>query len=129
MYRYPDAIVETGWLAANLDAPNLRIFDCTTHLLDATEPGQPYRVESGRADYDLGHIPGAGFLDVISDILQLTEVELRALSLLQGLDLRREPVVPVNSLLIHLLDLFLGQLSKGLAGNETALRQLVLWNH
>ena len=62
MYRYPDAIVETGWLADNLDDPNLRIFDCTTHLRDATEPGQPYRVESGRADYDLGHIPGAGFL-------------------------------------------------------------------
>lgn len=68
MYRYPDAIVETGWLAANLDAPNLRIFDCTTHLPDATEPGQPYRVESGRADYDLGHIPGAGFLDLQGEL-------------------------------------------------------------
>jgi thiosulfate/3-mercaptopyruvate sulfurtransferase len=64
-YRYPDAIVETGWLAANLDDPTLRIFDCTTHLrYDEAEPGQPYRVESGRADYEAGHIPGAGFLDL-----------------------------------------------------------------
>jgi thiosulfate/3-mercaptopyruvate sulfurtransferase len=68
MYRYPDAIAETDWLAANLDDPKLRIFDCTTHLLDAIEPDQPYRVESGRADYDLGHIPGAGFLDLQGEL-------------------------------------------------------------
>ncbi len=67
-YRNPDAIIETGWLAGNLDDPKLRIFDCTTHLRHATEPGQPYRVESGRADYERGHIPGAGYLDLKGEL-------------------------------------------------------------
>lgn len=68
-YRYPDAIVETDWLAANLDNPALRIFDCTTHLrYDEAPPGKPYRVESGRADYERGHIPGAGFLDLQGEL-------------------------------------------------------------
>jgi len=68
-YRNLDAIVETGWLDDNLIDPTLRIFDCTTHLRsDNLEPGQPYRVESGRADYDRGHIPGAGFLDLQGEL-------------------------------------------------------------
>lgn len=68
-WRYPDALVETDWLAANLDDPNLRIFDCTTYL---RAPGDdldvPYIVESGRADYEAAHIPGAGFLDLQNDL-------------------------------------------------------------
>jgi thiosulfate/3-mercaptopyruvate sulfurtransferase len=68
-YRYPDAIVETDWLAANLDDPTLRIFDCTTHLrYDEAKPNEPYRVESGRADNDRGHIPGAGFIDLQGEL-------------------------------------------------------------
>ena len=68
-YRYPDAIVETDWLAANLDDPALRVFDCTTHLLyDEAPPGKPYRVKSGREDYDRGHIPGADFLDLQGEL-------------------------------------------------------------
>jgi thiosulfate/3-mercaptopyruvate sulfurtransferase len=68
-YLYPDAIVETDWLAANLDNPSLRIFDCTVHLLyDEAPPGRPYKVKSGREDYDKGHIPGAGFLDLQGEL-------------------------------------------------------------
>ena len=59
-YRYPEAIVETDWLAANLDDPTLRIFDCTTHLVYTPEGSlDPYTVKSGREDYEAGHIPGA----------------------------------------------------------------------
>lgn len=68
-WLYPDALVETDWLAANLDDPNLRIFDCTTYL---RAPGDdldvPYIVESGRADFDAAHIPGAGFLDLQGEL-------------------------------------------------------------
>jgi thiosulfate/3-mercaptopyruvate sulfurtransferase len=68
-YRDPNALVQTDWLAAHGSDTNLRIFDCTTHLLPA-EPGTdlPYRIVSGKADYDAGHIPGAGFLDIQGEL-------------------------------------------------------------
>ncbi|MDP6707403.1 MAG: sulfurtransferase [Alphaproteobacteria bacterium] len=67
--RDPDALVETDWLEAHLGDAGLRIYDCTTYLHPA-EPGSdlPYRVESGRADYDKGHIPGAAFLDLQGEL-------------------------------------------------------------
>ena len=63
-YSHPDAIVETQGLADNLRGPSLRVFDCPTYLRYETGTGRPYRVESGRADYDRGHIPGSAFLDL-----------------------------------------------------------------
>jgi thiosulfate/3-mercaptopyruvate sulfurtransferase len=73
-WRYPDALVDTDWLAANLDDPTLRIFDCTTYL---RAPGEnldaPYIVESGRADYEAAHIPGAGFLDLQGELSDATQ--------------------------------------------------------
>jgi thiosulfate/3-mercaptopyruvate sulfurtransferase len=44
----------------------LRLFDTTVHLRPAV-PG-PFTVESGRADYDAGHIPGAAFIDLPSQL-------------------------------------------------------------
>jgi len=58
--------VSTEWLAANLGDAALRLYDVTVHLRPAT-PG-PYKVESGRADYEAGHIPGAAFLDLVQDL-------------------------------------------------------------
>ena len=63
-FRHPDALVSGSWLESRLDDPALRIFDCTTYLHYEEGTGRPYRVESGRADYDAGHIPGSGFLDL-----------------------------------------------------------------
>lgn len=59
-------LVDTAWLAEHLNDPDLRIYDATVHLKPAT-PG-PYEVISGRSDYEVGHIPGAGFLDLIEDL-------------------------------------------------------------
>ena len=59
-------LVSTAWLQANLQDPSLRIFDATVHLRPAT-PG-PYRIESGRADYEVAHVPGAAFLDLARDL-------------------------------------------------------------
>lgn len=68
-YLHPAAIVETDWLEAHLDDPALRLFDCTVHLLyDEAPPGKPYKIKSGREDYDHGHIPGAGFLDLQGEL-------------------------------------------------------------
>ncbi|NQU61269.1 MAG: sulfurtransferase [Rhodospirillales bacterium] len=65
-------LVETDWLAQNLDDASLRVFDCTVNFVpnpDA-QPGKepPFMFESGRANFDAGHIPGAGFIDVMEDI-------------------------------------------------------------
>ncbi|MGE0824223.1 MAG: sulfurtransferase [Candidatus Binatia bacterium] len=68
-YHEPHALVQTEWLAEHLNDKNLRIFDCTTHLLpaDATTDA-PYRIIPGKAEYDQGHIPGAGFLDIQGEL-------------------------------------------------------------
>jgi thiosulfate/3-mercaptopyruvate sulfurtransferase len=67
-YAHPDAIVSTQWLADNLHDPSLRVFDCTTYLLYETGTGRPYRIESGRSDYDKEHIPGSAFLDLQGEL-------------------------------------------------------------
>ena len=66
-YRHPEAIVSGEWLEAHLGDPGLRIFDCTTYLRYEEGTGRPYRVESGRADYEADHVPGAAFLDLQGD--------------------------------------------------------------
>ncbi len=71
-FEFPDAIVSTAWLAEHLSDPSLRIFDCTTYLLYETGTGRPYRVESGRADYEKGHIPRSGFLDLQGELSDTT---------------------------------------------------------
>lgn len=59
-------LVSTDWLATHIGDANLRVFDATVHLRPST-PG-PYTVESGRADYETAHIPGAAFLDLVRDL-------------------------------------------------------------
>ena len=56
------ALISTEELARRMGAPALRIFDCTTYLRPRPEGG--YNAESGRANYDKGHLPGAAFLDL-----------------------------------------------------------------
>lgn len=68
-YHDPEALVQTDWLEAHRGDANLRIFDCTTHLRPAAaDTGAPYRIVSGRAEYDAAHIPGAGFIDLQGEL-------------------------------------------------------------
>ena len=67
-YLYPEQIVSTEWVAGHLDDLSLRIFDCTTYLIYEMGTGRPYRVESGRADFDAGHIPGSAFIDLQEEL-------------------------------------------------------------
>ena len=57
----PKTLVSTGWLAAHLKDPDLRIFDATWFMPDAGR--------DAKAEYDAAHIPGARFFDIdeISD--------------------------------------------------------------
>jgi thiosulfate/3-mercaptopyruvate sulfurtransferase len=59
-----DFLVSTEWLGRNLEDPDLRIFDATIHL--PSSPGES--AKSGRADYEKAHIPGAGFIDLTSEL-------------------------------------------------------------
>lgn len=66
-FIHPEFIVETEWLANHLNDSDVRVLDCTTHLMPPKNGG-PYDVVSGRADYEKGHIPGAGFADIDNDL-------------------------------------------------------------
>src|ERR1700720_813297 len=59
---HPEFLVETEALEQRLDDPELRILDCTTHLVP--DPKVTYQVVPGRADFEKGHIPGAQFVDL-----------------------------------------------------------------
>ena len=69
-YANPHYLVDTEWLASHLSDPNLRIYDCTTHLIHQNDPALPgpYRVQSGLEDYLKSHIPGAAFIDLQEDL-------------------------------------------------------------
>jgi len=67
-YKYPEAIVTGEWLAAHLDDQALRVFDCTTYLASPDGPDHPYKVVSGRPDYEAAHIPGSAFLDLQEEL-------------------------------------------------------------
>jgi len=60
------ALISTDELARRMGAHGLRIFDCTTYLRPRPEGG--YSAESGRDNYDTGHILGAGFLDLGAEL-------------------------------------------------------------
>ncbi|MGB3810451.1 MAG: 3-mercaptopyruvate sulfurtransferase [Parvibaculum sp.] len=49
-------LVSTEWLAAHLDAPDVRIVDASWYL--------PTAQRDPRAEYESGHIPGAVFFDI-----------------------------------------------------------------
>ncbi|MFQ1699455.1 3-mercaptopyruvate sulfurtransferase [Loktanella agnita] len=57
----PKTLVSTGWLAAHLKDPDLRIFDASWYL--------PDMARDAKAEYETAHIPGARFFDIdeISD--------------------------------------------------------------
>ena len=60
-------LVSSDWLAAHLADDKLRIFDTTVYLKPKPD-GFGYQPESGRAEWQAEHIPGAGFLDVFGEL-------------------------------------------------------------
>jgi thiosulfate/3-mercaptopyruvate sulfurtransferase len=60
-YARPDALVSTEWLAAHLDAPDVRVVDGSFYL--------PAQKRDARAEFAARHVPGAVFFDIdeISD--------------------------------------------------------------
>lgn len=61
-----DTLVTTDWLSRHLEDSDLVVLDCTV-LVEGDGDGG-FRSVSGRADYDTGHIPSAGFADLTGDL-------------------------------------------------------------
>src|SRR5258708_40045987 len=55
-YARPDALVSTGWLAARLDAPDIRVVDGSFYL--------PAAKRDPKAEFTNQHITGAVFFDI-----------------------------------------------------------------
>ena len=60
-----DTLVTTQWLSQHLDDPDLVVLDCTVSV-EPQDDG--VRVVSGRAKYEGGHIPSAGFADLMGEL-------------------------------------------------------------
>ena len=65
-FVHPEFLTETNALEERLGDPDLRILDCTTHLVP--DPKTTYQAVPGRADFEKGHIPGAQFVDLQGDL-------------------------------------------------------------
>ena len=61
-----DTLVTAEWLNAHLDDPDLVVLDCTVLVQPGGEGG--FNISSGRASYEEGHIPNAGFADLMGDL-------------------------------------------------------------
>ena len=55
-YANPDVLVESEWLAANLDESDIRVVNATWYL--------PTAGQDPRAEHEVRHIPGAVFFDI-----------------------------------------------------------------
>lgn len=61
-----DTLVTTEWLSQHLADPDLVLLDCTVYQQPEDNGG--FHNVSGRAEYDAGHIPTAGFADLKGDL-------------------------------------------------------------
>src|SRR5262245_22105845 len=62
----PQYLVETEWLGAHVGDADLRVFACTTYL--DPDPVTVFVARSGRPEWEKGHIPGAGYLDLQGEL-------------------------------------------------------------
>lgn len=76
-----DTLVTAAWLKQHINDPDLVVLDCTVVTVpDANDPRGIKNV-SGRPDYELGHIPHAGFADLKDDLCKANDpVEFDLLS-------------------------------------------------
>lgn len=61
-----DLLVEPEWLKTRLGQDNIRVLDCTTHMI--AQPVGSSKIVSGLSDFSEGHIPGASHVDMATDL-------------------------------------------------------------
>ena len=62
----PDTLVSADWLKNHLDDPDLVVLDATV-IVERDASGN-LRAINGRTNYESGHIPAAGFADLMGDL-------------------------------------------------------------
>ena len=76
-----DTLVTAKWLKHHIDDSDLVILDCTVVTLPDENDARGLHNVSGRPDYELGHIPNAGFADIKADLCKSNDpVEFDLLS-------------------------------------------------
>ena len=67
--EWPGTLVETDWLAAHLEHPEVRIIDIRgeVKMVDLADGRRQSEYVASRGEYDAGHIPGAYFVDWTRD--------------------------------------------------------------
>ena len=61
-----DSLVSVEWLSQHINDPDLVVLDCS--VLIEQDPEVGFRSVNGRANYEKGHIPTAGFADLMGDL-------------------------------------------------------------
>lgn len=61
-----DMLVSAEWLNLHLDDPDMVVLDCTVKIEMTDEGGM--RSVNGRESYEAGHVPGAGFADLMGGL-------------------------------------------------------------
>ena len=76
-----DTLVSAQWLKQHINDADLVVLDCTVVTMpDSSDPRGLHNV-SGRPDYELGHIPNAGFADLKGELCKTSDpVEFDLLS-------------------------------------------------
>ena len=64
-------LVTTEWLSQHIDDPDLVVLDCTVSMVPDESGGMG--AVSGRADYEAGHIPSAGFADLMAELSEVSD--------------------------------------------------------
>ena len=65
-FAHPEFLVETEWLEGHLGHSDLRILDCTVHIV--FDPQAMFTIAPGQDDFERGHIPGAQFVDLLTEL-------------------------------------------------------------
>jgi thiosulfate/3-mercaptopyruvate sulfurtransferase len=68
-----DTLVTAKWLSQHINDPDLVVLDCTVVTIPHDDGG--FHNVSGRPDYEMGHIPNAGFADLKGDLCTEHPVE------------------------------------------------------
>jgi thiosulfate/3-mercaptopyruvate sulfurtransferase len=61
-----ESLVSAEWLNEHLDDPDLVVLDCSVQVDMGADGKMTHR--SGRTGYEAGHVPSAGFADLIDDL-------------------------------------------------------------
>ncbi len=61
-----ETLVSAEWLSQHLNDPDLVVLDCTVLVVPGKDGSM--QIVNGRANYDAGHIPSAGFADLMGDL-------------------------------------------------------------